>query len=388
MNVTNLEINIHENQINKKLKTLFIYLVILLLSLNSYYYNLIKFAPFPPIGVILIIITIKNFKRSSLLTLFFFETIFIFPLILGFINNGFKIYLPTLIGSFLGPLFFILFVDQIQLNFKSLVIAIKYILITLISLFYLQVISFYFFGYELDYMILVTGEQSRFRGFGFFTGYIRPSSIFNEPATYSLFVFAYSVIYYIHTNKLTLILILSVLSLLFTLSSSGLLLFLFFVLFVLKNNKYIAYFIFISLLLILLYNNTYILDYFESRYSNGLESDNSTSTRFINAFDYFQKSNLFIKIFGIGIGYTPPELDSVVGSGIAANILSFGIFFNLLFFNLLRKIFIKYNVNFISIISFFVLMFTTMTFINLHFWLFLALFCLINSKIHLPKNIE
>ncbi|RAR56805.1 hypothetical protein BCL93_1197 [Onishia taeanensis] len=53
-------------------------------------------------------------------------------------------------------------------------------------LFYLQAISYYSFGFYIDYMEVISGSSQR----AFYLGYLRPTGVFVEPSTYAYFTLA------------------------------------------------------------------------------------------------------------------------------------------------------------------------------------------------------
>jgi len=74
----------------------------------------------------------------------------------------------------------------------SLKTTIKWYLFVNIIFFYIQFFGFYLFGFEIDYLVNITGEKQRmFAGsfnFPYFNSFIRPTGLYQEPGTYATFL--------------------------------------------------------------------------------------------------------------------------------------------------------------------------------------------------------
>ena len=374
----------------KKTKDFILFFIFFFISLQSYFFKLINFAPFPPLGFLLVLFLNTNLKKKHLFILASILLVFTISILIGFINNNYYLYLPTILGSFLGPIFLFFFLNINFSSFNNIFLILKNVITIHLIFFYLQLLTYYVFGYKIDFLFFITGEFSRNEAFGVISEYFRPSGLFNEPATYSLFIFGFTLIYFWGIKKVNLLIIVTLLSLLFSFSASGIILFIlmtFFILFeILTTKRFIVLILFtFTLYFILSYNfsdNIFVL-YFQNRFENGLDSDGSTSQRFTNAFNIFSNSNYKDKMLGYGIGNTPVNLDTAVGSGISSHLISFGYLFNfflfIIFIPLLKKIQYKY------IFFFLILLTTSMTYNVLHYWLFFGLIILLSNfekKIH------
>ncbi|WP_139108561.1 hypothetical protein [Edwardsiella tarda] len=89
------------------------------------------------------------------------------------------------------------------------------------SFLYIQFFSFYFFGNLIDYSLLLGGEPSRILNF---VG-LRASGLTSEPSIYSGIMISMMVIYYIYNGKNTACTYFAGVSILFTLSTLGVFLF-------------------------------------------------------------------------------------------------------------------------------------------------------------------
>ena len=313
------------------------YFILLFVSLQSYYFPSIGLAIFPPLGFILLLLLNNKLDEKYVIPLLLILVIFFISLLIGFINNSFYLHIPTLLGTLLGPFLLFLFIKVNPDNYKKLFFALQKVLVTHLVFFYLQLIAFYLLGYQIDYLFIITGENSRNTAFGVISEFFRPSGLLNEPATYSLFIFAFSLFYFLIKKQVDCLLVLAILSLLLTFSASGILLFLISVAFIfLKQaiNNVLILIVPISLSLIILrqidFSENIFYKYFQSRFEGGLDADGSTSQRYTGAIDVFFNSKLYNKIFGFGIGYTPKNVDTAVGSGLTAQLISFGFLFNFL----------------------------------------------------------
>jgi len=362
------------------------YFILLFISLQSYYFPIIKLAIFPPLSFILLLFLNYKVEKKYIIPLLLIVFIFFISLLIGFVNNNFHIHIPTLIGTLLGPFYLFLFIKINPDKYSKLYTALQKIIITHLIFFYTQLIVFYIFRFQLDFLQLVTGENSRNEAFGVISDFFRPSGLLNEPATYSLFIFAFSIFYFLIKTKLDLLIILSSLSLLLTFSASGILLFLFFIIFIfykiiIKHIPLLLSTIILILILISKFNfsENIFYKYIQSRFYNGLDTDGSTSQRYTSALHVFFNSKYYNKIFGFGIGHTPQNVDTAVGSGITAQLISFGYLFNFLLSFIFIYLFTKNKVKFQNILLFVILLLTTMTYNNFHYWLFLGLILIISK---------
>jgi hypothetical protein len=358
--------------------------IIFFISLQSYYFTKINFAPFPPISIILLLFVNNKIKKKNINILFFILLTFLTSAIIGYINNNYYLYIPTLLGALLGPIFLFLFINIDFPSKNELLRNIKNVLIIHLIFFYLQLIIYYSTGFKLDFLFYITGEMSRNDAYGVISDFFRPSGLLNEPATYSLFVFGFSTIYFWGLKKIDFVLILANISLLLSFSASGIILFL--LLLVIVFTEYFPYKILIIIVLLITFvlitfnyyfsENIFVV-YFQNRFMNGLDSDGSASQRFSSAYQIFLNSNIKNKILGYGIGYTPPGLDTAVGSGLSSHLISFGILFNLIILLIFHSLF--KNVQFKFLFFFLIMLTTSMTYNVLHYWLFISLIIIISK---------
>ena len=370
-------------KINSFFVKIHFFFIIFFTTLHSFYFYNISLAPFPVLAVFLSLFGKLNKKNIyfSFLYLFFF----LFTSIIGFFQAGSSFYFNSFLGVVLGPLFFGLFLSIIKDRQKDLVDSIELVLVVHLFAFFLQYFVFYFFNYKIDYLVLITGEESRIDGYGVLTDLVRSSGLFNEPASYSLYIGFFSIILLIYNRKINPILFFSFISCLISFSVSGILYaflayFIYFIFIKRSILNLLSWLVFVFFF-ILYFGLEYFelfLSYFENRFL-GDDLDGSTNVRFKEGFDYFFNLDYFIQLFGLGVGNYPINV-STVASGFMSIFLHFGYFFTFIFIILNFYILKKYKVKFKFFFIFIFFLTSTMTFLNLHYWLFLALIIIFSDN--------
>jgi hypothetical protein len=231
----------------------------------------------------------------------------------------------------------------------------------------------------------ITGEQSRIEGVGVLTNLIRSSGLCNEPASYSLFVNMLTFYLITIQRKLNLIVLLALLSCLLSFSASGIVFvvlnIIYFLLFVIKGYTKVFYYFVVILLFVLAFGYFYfdlIKLFFESRFVLS-DEDASLNVRFNDGFNYFFSQNIFKQLTGLGIGNYPDENTSTVASGYMAIFVHLGYFFTAIFLliNLCLLKVLKYR--WILALIFFLFLSSSMTFLNIHYWMFFAIGALVSQ---------
>lgn len=320
-------------------------IAIFLITLQSYYFYNIKLAPFPILGsLILLLVGVKNRPtKESVKIAGFFSIFFFTSIVWAIINKLDFIYINSIIGTFLGLLFFIIFQKYFKnINKEAVSKIIKRVILLHLLFFTIQFIAFYLGGILIDYLYPITGEASRFFFGGALTGLVRCTGLFNEPATYSYYIGGLIFLNILMLKKIDKLTIFAIISIALTLSISGILLssllYFYFSFFISKKMKNIFIFSIVSVFIIsivLLYFNDNVYIYLLERFSN-LSDDNSTNTRFFDSFDFLKSKNITIQLFGVGLGNYTNDV-SLTPSGIIGLISSFGligyiIFLAILFF--------------------------------------------------------
>jgi hypothetical protein len=235
------------------------------------------------------------------------------------------------------------------------------------------------FGINIDYLQFVTGEASRYEAYGAITGLIRPTGVFNEPATYSYYVFILVYLRFLCFNKINGFDQLALITMLFTLSLSGFFLYSFFQFYywILYKSNFKSIILFCVLISIFLYVVLVIFEdsiniYLMSRISDA-ENDNSMNTRFSDGIVYFMSLPTQYILFGLGIGNYTRHI-STSASGWMAILTTFGLIPGISFFAIISKYFNYLKVKFVTIIPLFILLFSTITPMQVIFWVILSFF--------------
>jgi hypothetical protein len=290
---------------------------------------------------------------------------FIFSIIWSNLNKLDYIYVNSIIGAFLGLFFFIIiekYLHDFDKNFITNLL--KNVILLHIVFFSIQFLSYYIAGNLIDYLLPITGEESRFFFGGAISGLVRCTGLFNEPATYSYYLGALVFLSIFVQKKIDIYSAIGLITLALTLSISGILLstliLAYYTFYISKKFKYLLLFIiiafFILSILIIFFEDTIYMYVFD-RFSN-ISDDNSTNIRFFDSFEFLKTKNTLIQLFGLGIGNYTNET-SLTTSGIVSLISSFGIigyiFFSssLYFFTQRNKLinFMMFNVFLLSTIT-------------------------------------
>jgi hypothetical protein len=354
-------------------------------TLHSIYFYQISLAPFPVISFLLLLFNFKSFGKTQVFFIFSFYIIFISNAFFGFLYSRNFFYLNSLLGIAMGPVYLFLFYNFFKSKFIFLEKAISITLIVHVVFFYIQFVSFYLFGFHINFLQMITGEESRVEGFGVLTGLIRSSGLCNEPASYSLFVSLLSFFLISIKKRLNVLIVFALLSCMFSLSISGILfaflIIFYFVFFVSKGYKNLFLAFVFSCFFIFLLGYLYfdLLKLFvESRFVNSAE-DGSFNTRFNDGFKYFFEQDIFVQVTGLGIGNFPPNDISTVASGYMAIFIHLGYFFTFLFLILNIYIFKFFNFNLVLVIFFIIFLSSTMTILNIHYWMSFSIILLISN---------
>ena len=339
------------------------------------------------LAFILLLINKKLNKHIMFIGLLF---IILFS-ISGLIGKFFEFnvfYFNSILGSIIGPLFFILFYSLYYQKINYVEYALRKVIIFHLFFFIIQTITFYLTGNLINFLQYITGEESRNIAYGLLTGLIRPSGLFNEPASYVSFIGPSLLFLILHNKKLGLFELITLGSILLTLSASGVIisiyiLAIYFIIVAKKRARKIFFSYLMVLFLALTLLNLELIELiyksFSQRFILNPEIDGSVSMRFVDGFKLFFSSPFYIQLFGFGIGNYSP-LASTVASGFMAIIVHLGYLFTLIFLiiNIFSFRLMKVNLKYFLIFSFF--LFTTITYLFIHYWLFLALIFFISKN--------
>jgi hypothetical protein len=350
------------------------------ITLQSYYFYNIKLAPFPILGsLILLLFGIKNIPSKKTVQIAGIISIFfLISTIWAFINKLDFIYFNSIIGSLLGLLFFIIFEKNFKnYDYYSVSGVLNAVILFHLFFFIIQFLAFYIFGVLIDFLFPITGEESRFFFGGALTGLVRCTGLYNEPATYSYYVGGLVFLNILLLKKINIISKIAIISIALTLSISGILLaiilYFYYSFFISKKLKNILFFSIVSVFVItivLLYFNDNVYMYLFERFSN-LSDDTSTNTRFFDSFDFLKSKNIFIQLFGVGLGNYTNDI-SLTPSGIIGLISSFG-FVGYIIFSSSLYFYTQKNgtINFLMLNVF---LFSTITIQTVFFWFLFSIY--------------
>lgn len=364
-------------------------LIFFFLSLQSYYFYNIGIAPFPLVSLIGIIIFSNKSRVPNEIKLYSFSLciLFIISSLWGFFFQLDLYYINSVVGIFLGA-FILIFTTRFIKSFNIVLIyrVLAIVLIIHLICFWLQFGLYMLIGVNLDFLEFVTGEASRFEAYGAITGLIRATGVFNEPATYSYYIFTIVYLRFLCFKKINWFDQFSLISILFTLSLSGFFLYSFFQFYywILYKGNINSIVFFSILIFVVFYIVQFIFEdtinlYLISRLSDA-ENDNSMNTRFSDGIIYFINLPINYVIFGLGIGNYTKNI-STTASGWMSIITTFGIipgsFFLFITFKYLRYL----KVKLVSVIPLIILLFSTITPMQVIFWVVLSFFIVNNSNV-------
>lgn len=287
---------------------------------------------------------------------------------------------PKIFMNILIFCFFLIFLQNDDFKYK-LKIALTFSIWVSIFTIFLQAYFIYFENYHINYLEMIMGRDQRITGTAGIKGIFRLSGMYNEPGTYSVFMYALLFSRYLLNKKIDLVFILGLLSTLVTLSAQAYVSFFIIVLamfakfffdvfFKFKVSKTTfsinIIFIFIIFSVWLLFGEQ-IIAYIDARFfqiTDGTLSHRAEATAIILS------QNTFTLIVGMGFNYQGYGL-TIADSGLfLSSYAQFGIF-GLAFLFLLGYILLKYD--FLSLIMFILIILSKLSLIYPILWIYFAL---------------
>tara|TARA_Y100001958_G_scaffold98184_1_gene67825 strand:- start:13498 stop:14613 length:1116 start_codon:yes stop_codon:yes gene_type:complete len=311
------------------------FLIVFFCTLQSIYFYNISLAPFPILSLLLLFhFDSKFFKSDLLISLLLIIIVIINLLFLPlFIKEG-TIYFQTILGFFIGIVYFLFLQSYLKKNkLSTIIFAINLSLSVHISFFLIQFIYFLVTGDHLDFIVGITGEVTRNINN---LSIIRSSGLFIEPQNYSFFILALIFLkYHLSPNYYDSISLISLLTVILSFSLFGIIgaIVFYFLIF----RKVVSKWLIIPILVVgFYYTYDYYFFIYETRITS-LSDDGSFLARFSEPFfKLFTEINYLLlgKGFGV-IGTDFSELSTLL-SILTSFGLFFGSFFIFIIFNSLN----------------------------------------------------
>lgn len=295
--------------LGNRISFFFDFLWLFLLTLNSYYFYNLGMPLFAVLGsllaLVLIIVKKIALNKNDNSTMKFFVFIFLWSVLNSIFNSAYLFEKRLFLVFTLIPT---IYYSSYLLSNKSFRVyrIIKFIIIIHLVFFYLQFISYYVFGNFIDYLYPITGESQRAMGgnYNLFSGkLIRATGLFNEPGTYSTYIFLLFLMYrflrssFLGNNKLEKFDYLVLLSVFLTFSIFGMVFNLIFIasIFIRENiGRKIKVLIVLFPVVFIAFTN-YILVRF---------SGDSTGLEFRNEAIYYYLDKVLLDVFHTFFGYS------------------------------------------------------------------------------------
>ncbi|WP_404982891.1 hypothetical protein [Cobetia marina] len=378
---------------SKSLKTFFLFLGILLITLRTFYFYNIGLSPFPILGVFFLFIYLLMSRGSFLIDkkIISWLSLFLVAIVFSMIDPLFNtkdFNITSFFGLVLGMLLFISFHCYKGLNELEIIKVVKCVLLVHVIFFFYQFISFHIFGNLVDLIEPITGHAQR--GIGFIDkeyggmAAFRATGLFDEPASYCTYVLALTFVAYYNSRKLDLLELTILISVILTLSLTGFALVVAYMLtkkdiknvFSIKNSMLIL----IGVVIVLSMFGDLLIGYATQRL-NELGSDNSANVR-INNFSNILELTTIQLLLGSGIGNNPVF---VVEYTFPSLIITFGIVGGGLIVLSFLMIFSN-SINYRTLIFFSVLSLNFYTLFNPFTWLFASILNVLTYKHYLTRR--
>ncbi len=288
--------------------------------------------------------------------------------------------IPKMFMNILIFCFFLIFLQNNDFK-QKLNIALSFSILVSICTIVLQAYYIYFENYHINYLEMIMGREQRITGTAGIKGIFRLSGMYNEPGTYSVFMYVLLFSRYLLNRKIDTIFIIGLLSTLITLSTQAYISFFIIVLAMLANfffdaifkfklnkTKLVVNIAFISIIFsVLLFFGEQILAYFDARF---FQSSDGTLSHRAEATNIILSQNIFTLIAGMGFNYQGYGL-TIADSGLfLSSYAQFGIF-GLSFLFLLGYILLKYD--FFALVMFIIIILSKLSIIYPILWIYFAL---------------
>ena len=299
---------------------------------------------------------------------------------------------PKIFMNILIFCFFLIFIQNDDFKYK-LKIALTFSIMIGVFTIALQAYFIYFENYHINYLEMIMGRDQRITGTAGVKGIFRLAGMYNEPGTYSVFMYALLFSRYLLNKKIDLVFVIGLLSTLVTLAAQAYVSFFIIVLamfakfffdvfFKFKVSKTTfsinIIFIFIIFSVLLLFGEQ-IIAYIDARF---FQTTDGTLSHRAEATTIILSQNIFTLIVGMGFNYQGYGL-TIADSGLfLSSYAQFGIF-GLSFLFLLMYILLKYD--FFALVMFIIIILSKLSIIYPILWIY---FALIVSKSNILKYVS
>ncbi|MDB0069467.1 hypothetical protein N9F15_03510 [Flavobacteriaceae bacterium] len=338
-----------------------------------------------------------NYKLYFLIFLFLFFTVSLFQFYLINVDNiSLDIFNATNFNLFLSLLTFIFLPFLYRRNKIIFETSIDNSLKIITGFFFIQLLVYYTTGNYIEILEYLRGEASRHTTYSSLkialdaTGYnfIRPTSIFNEPGTYSSVTSVLFILSWLKHKKLLRIHILFLSSLFISLSGFGIVLGLIFcaIIYLKKMNRsfffsFKNFIIFIPILILIILFGNY---YYELRFLNDLSGGQGGLAIRANSFEVFKNYIVDNIYFGLSSGFNKIDIFAIEDTSLLFSIVFyFGAYSIILIFTIFK--FFKFKNKLIILL--FIISLSKIPFDGFAIWFFIVSLPLIhfgntNKKIH------